>query len=141
MPKTFSCPACGAPVEPAPNKNFMPCPFCGTALTIPVKLRWKQAITPEPPPPSTGKPVFDPFKAAENARFTGERAKKAQVETEFVTKALRQVQPIAAGAVSAYALWASLQRVLPGCLVVLTILCVLSCGIGATLFFILRQGG
>ncbi|RPH57216.1 MAG: hypothetical protein EHM81_11905 [Chloroflexi bacterium] len=147
MPKeTFPCPACGAPVEPAPNKNSMPCPFCGTALTIPVNLRWQQAVTPEPPPPA-GKPAFDPFRAAENARFTGEKAEypgghaKARVDSQFVTDALRKAQPLAAGAVSAYALWAGLKRFLPGCLMALAVLCVLSCGIGATVIYFLQRGG
>jgi len=137
---TFPCPACGAPVEPAPNQKNMPCPFCGTALTIPTHLRWEQAITPEPPPPAE-KPAFDPFKAAENARFSGEKAEKAQADSQFVTDALRKAQPLAAGAVSVYALWASLRRFLPGCLIALAILCVLSCGVGAAIVFFLRQGG
>jgi NADH pyrophosphatase NudC (nudix superfamily) len=142
MPNTFPCPACGAPVEPAPNKTLMPCPFCGTSLTIPADLRWQQFTEPEAPPPTTsGKPAFDPFQAAENARFTGEKAEKNQAETEFVTDALRKAQLLAAGAVSAYALWASLRRFLPGCLIALAILCVLSCGVGATVVFFLRQGG
>lgn len=111
MINIFPCPACGAPVEPAPNKTLMPCPFCGTSLTIPADLRWSQYTAPEPPAQtSSRKPVFDPFKAAENARFSGEKAKKAQAETEFVTNALRQAQPIVAGVV---ALWASLRRCPP----------------------------
>lgn len=142
MPASFPCPACGAPVEPAPNKTLMPCPFCGTSLTIPTHLRWQQAIAPEPPPqPTTGKPAFDPFQAAENAKLTGEKAEKAQAETEFVTDALRKAQPLAAGAVSAYALWAGFRRFLPGCLVALAILCALSCGVSIFLLFFLRQGG
>ncbi len=47
MPSTFPCPACGAPVEPAPNKTLMSCPFCGTSLTIPAELRWQQAAAPK----------------------------------------------------------------------------------------------
>ena len=141
MPTTFPCPACGAPVEPAPNKKLMPCPFCGTSLTIPTHLRWNQAIAPEPPPPPAEKPTFDPFKAAENARFTGEKAEKAQADSKFVTDALRKAQPLAAGAVSAYALWASLRRFLPGCLIALAIVCLLSCGVGTAVLFFLRQGG
>lgn len=139
MLKTFPCLACGAPVEPIPNRDRMSCPFCGTALTIPFELRWEQAIVPEPPP-IVEKPVFDPFKAVKDAHPDTERPEK-QVDTEFVTKTLRQVQPIAAGAVSAYALWASLRRVLPGCLIALTILCALSCGVSAVVIYLLRQGG
>lgn len=142
MPReAFPCPACGAPVEPAPNKTLMPCPFCGISLTIPVDLRWTQYTTPEPPPQtSSARPVFDPFQAAENARFSGEKAEKAQAETEFVTNALRQAQPIAAGAVSAYALWASLRRFLPGCLVAVGILCALSCGASIFILFFISRG-
>jgi len=141
MPTSFPCPACGAPVEPAPNKKLMPCPFCGTSLTIPTHLRWKQAIAPEPPPPPEQQPAFDPFKAAENAKFTGEQAAKAQANSQFVTDALRKAQPLAAGAVSAYALWANLKRFLPGCLIALAIGCALSCGIGATVIYFLQRGG
>jgi hypothetical protein len=118
----------------------MACPFCGTALTIPFELRWEQqAITPEPPPPA-GKPVFDPFKAVKDTHPDTQQPEK-KVDTEFVTKALRQAQPLAAGAVSAYALWASIRRILPGCLIALSILCVLSCGISAAVIYMLRQGG
>jgi hypothetical protein len=141
MPTSFPCPACGAPVESAPNKNSMPCPFCGTALTIPTHLRWEQAITPEPPPSSEQQPAFDPFKAAENAKFTGEKAEKAQADSQFVTDALRKAQPLAAGAVSAYALWASLRRFLPGCLIALASLCLLACvATGIILYFLQRAG-
>lgn len=141
MPGTFPCPACGAPVEPAPNKTLMPCPFCGTSLTIPMDLRWNQFTAPELPPATPGgKPVFDPFRAAENARFSGEKAEKAQAETQFVTNALRQAQPIATGAVSAYALWASLRRFLPGGLVAVGILCALSCGASIFLLFFIGRG-
>ncbi len=141
MPNTFHCPACGAPVEPAPNKTLMSCPFCGTSLSIPANLRWKQAAAPEPPPPPEQKPAFDPFKAAENARFTGEKAAKTQADTQFVADALRKAQPLAAGAVSAYALWAGLKRFLPGCLIALAVLCFLSCGVGAAVIYFLQQGG
>jgi hypothetical protein len=141
MPASFPCSACGAPVEPAPNKKLMPCPFCGTSLTIPTHLRWEQAITPEPPPPVEQKPAFDPFRAAENAKFTGEQAEKAQADSKFVTEALRKAQPLAAGAVSAYALWASLRRFLPGCLIALAISCVATCGIGFFILVFLRRGG
>ncbi len=141
MPNSFPCPACGAPVEPAPNKTLMTCPFCGTSLTIPVDLRWNQFTAPELPPATPGgKPIFDPFKAAENARFSGKKAEKAQAETEFVTNALRRAQPIAAGAVSAYALWTSLRRFLPGCLVAVVILCALSCGASIFLLFFIGRG-
>jgi hypothetical protein len=116
----------------------MPCPFCSTALTIPFELRWKQAVTPEPPP--VEKPVFDPFTAAKNAR-ADRPSTGSQFNTDAVTKTLRQAQPLAAGAVSAYALWASLRRILPGCLIALTILCALSCGAGAVALYFLRQGG
>jgi hypothetical protein len=140
MPNSFPCLACGAPVEPAPNKNSMPCPFCGTALTIPTHLRWKQEFAPEPHPPAE-KLAFDPFKAAENARFTGEKAEKAQADSKFVTDTLRKAQPLAAGAISAYALWANLRRFLPGCLIALASLCLLACAAtGITLYFLQRAG-
>jgi hypothetical protein len=140
MPNTFPCPACGAPVEPAPNKNSMPCPFCGTALTIPTHLRWKQEFAPEQLSP-VEKPAFDPFKAAENARFTGEKTEKAQADSEFVSNALRQAQPLAAGAVSAYALWASLRRFLPGCLIALASLCLLACAATGIILYYLQRAG
>jgi hypothetical protein len=119
----------------------MACPFCGTALTIPSDLRWKQAVTPEPPP-STVKPAFDPFKAAENARPSGNQPEKPKFDSEFVAKTLRQAQPLAAGAVSAYALWAGLRRILPACLTIaVSVLCAFLCGTGLLFFFLTRQGG
>jgi len=140
MSKTFPCPACGAPVEPAPNRDRMACPFCGTALTIPADLRWKQAVTPEPPPPT--KSVFDPFKAAQNARPSGQPTGRPSLDSEFVAKALRQAQPLAAGAVSAYALWAGLRRGLPACLTIaVSVLCVVLCGTGLLVVFLMRQSG
>jgi hypothetical protein len=110
----------------------MACPFCGTALTIPSNLRWKQAIVAEPP--TMRGPAFNPLI---NAR----KSEKPASETEFVADALRQAQPLAAGAVSAYALWNRLRRLLPGCLIALTLLCLLACGAGAALLVYLRQGG
>ncbi len=139
--ESFPCPACGAPVEPAPNRDNMPCPFCGSALIIPSQLRWQQSYTPDPSPADDEKPAFDPFAAAAKARFSGEKAEKAQAESEFVTQALRQAQPIAAGAVSAYALWAGLRRFLPGCLIAIVVLCTAVCGIGIVTLVIMRQGG
>ncbi|PWH13910.1 MAG: hypothetical protein DDG60_09375 [Anaerolineae bacterium] len=118
----------------------MPCPFCGTSLTIPPALRWQQTAAPEPPTPETPPKRFDPFQAAEKARFTAEQAEKAQAETEFVTNALRQVQPIAAGAVSAYGLWLGLKRFLPACLTLLAISCLLACGVSIFLAFFLGRG-
>jgi hypothetical protein len=140
MPTTFPCPACGASVEPAPNKHNMPCPYCSTALTIPANLRWQQVIVPDSPPPSE-KPAFDPFKAAENARFTGEKAEKAQADSKFVTDALRKAQPIAAGAVGAYALWASLRRFLPACLMALLALCLITCATTGIIVYFVQRGG
>jgi hypothetical protein len=118
----------------------MPCPFCGTALTIPVNLRWKQAIEPEALPPVEN-PAFDPFQAAKNAHVTGGQVEKAQADPEFVTNALRQARPIAVGALSAYALWANLRRFLPGCLIALASVCLLACtATGVILYFLQRAG-
>ena len=138
MPNTFPCPACGAPVEPLPNRTHMPCPYCSTALTIPVSLRWKQAVTPEPPPAK--KPVFDPFTAAKNAR-ADQPSTGSQFNTEAVTNTLRQVQPLANKAFNAYALWVILKGFIPGCLIILAVLFSLACGVGAVAMYLLRQGG
>ncbi len=143
MPKeSFPCPACGAPVNPAPNRDNMPCPFCGSALTIPANLLWQQSQEPENTSlPGEERPTFDPFAAAANARFSGEKAQKAQDEREFVTETLRKAQPIATGAVSAFAVWAALRRFIPGCLIALVVLCTAVCGIGIMTLVIMRQGG
>jgi hypothetical protein len=141
MPNSLTCLACGAPVEPAPNKTVMPCPFCGSALTIPAELRWSQPETPESLPSEPGaRPAFDPFRAAEQARFSGEKAEKARAEAQFVSDALRKAQPLAAGAVSAYALWASAKRFVPGCLIALGILCALACGTSIVLLVLMTRG-
>lgn len=121
MKTNFPCPACGAPVDPAPGKTTLPCPFCGTTVTIPPELRLAEA--PPPPLPAPEEPRFDPFAAAEAARFDEEKLEEVNRDQKALTDTLRHTQTVVAGAAGAYALWAGVKRFAPGCLAGLVILC------------------
>jgi uncharacterized Zn finger protein (UPF0148 family) len=129
MPKTFECPACGAPVTAKPGEEVMPCPYCGAALTIPPRLRRKRnpQITPEPPRPR------DPFSAAASVRLDEKTLERRQRETEMLANGLRRAQPIAHKAVWAYNSWILARRYLPGCLAIAILACLLTCALIAAI--------
>jgi len=133
----FPCPACGAPVEAEPGKSAMPCPFCGSTLTIPPELRL--AAAPPPPPPLEEEPRFDPFAAAEAARFDPEKLEEVNRDQKALTDTLRHTQTVVAGAAGAYAIWAAVKRILPGCLIGLVILCLLGGAAIAGLILLLQN--
>lgn len=103
MTRLFSCNACGAPNEPEANASRMTCAFCGTNLTIPEHLRIKS-----PPKVETN------FKKTESRR---------PIEVEAV-EVLRKSQPIAIRAWNLFAAWVWLRWLIPTCLIILIILCV-----------------
>jgi hypothetical protein len=65
-------------------------------------------------------------------------------EGDDLTDVLRQVKPLAAGALSAYGLWAMLRmlwrRVVPACAVIVMILCLLVCAASVLLIFLSQRG-
>ncbi len=44
MPKSFSCPHCGGPLEYSGEAATMSCPFCGTSVIIPEELRPQKPV-------------------------------------------------------------------------------------------------
>ena len=102
------CPACGGPNEPPPGAVRMACTFCGTNLNIPEEMQIKAnrvAETPKARPVTTAPQIDAP-------------------------DLLRKTQPIAIGAWNAYARWTWLRRLLPGCLIVLVVLCLACVALG-----------
>lgn len=117
MTDSFSCPACGAPNEPAAGAAQMACTYCGANLTIPPALRRAARPTVE----ST------PAKVAPAAT--------ADVEASDL---LRKAQPVAIGALNAYAAWTWVRNLLPACLVIVLVgLC--ACGLLTVLPIWLRR--
>jgi hypothetical protein len=127
-PVTFPCPACGGPVEPVPGKIQIPCPYCATTVTIPDQLRIK-AVTHSVSPGKTTTPYFVPPPPREG---------------DDITDVLNQVKPLAAGAVTAYGIWAMLRtlwrRVVPACAVILMILCLIVCVLSVLIIFVSQRG-
>ena len=114
--KTFSCIACGAPVEPETGKTHMPCAYCGSNLVIPEELQ-QDAV-----------PLGSNFKLPEPTPSPEMEA------AEF----LRKAQPVAIKAFNSFAIWTWIRRFLPGCLIFMFLLiCV--CLIGTAL--LVFQGG
>jgi hypothetical protein len=128
-PVTFPCPSCGGPVEPLPGKVRLPCPYCGSVATIPENLRLA-ARSVETPGGSSGRPHFVPPPSQSG---------------DDISDVLRQVQPLATGAVKVYGFWMWLRvlfrRIVPVCAIVLIILCLMMCGAGALILFLGRRGG
>jgi hypothetical protein len=126
-PVSFSCPPCGGPVEPLPGKTRLPCPYCGSSVNIPDNLQIKE--TPSKVSGKTTTPYFTPPPPREG---------------DDLTDVLRQVKPLAAGALSAYGLWAMLRmlwrRVVPACAVIVMILCLLVCVASVLLIFLSQRG-
>jgi hypothetical protein len=65
-------------------------------------------------------------------------------EADDITDVLRQVKPLASGAMRAYGFWAILRmlwrRVVPACVVIWMILCLLVCGVSVLLIFLSQRG-
>lgn len=129
---TFPCLACGAPVEPLTNKTGMPCPYCGSALTIPVHLRTEN--TPPPPP----KAVFDPIARA-RAAVTPEMRLKNIENTEKATGLLRKIEPTASKAYRTYAWLVLIKYFTPTCLAVFGTLCFLAMVASGLLFYFIQN--
>ena len=111
---TFPCPACGGPVQVEAGEAHLPCPYCGTLVNIPDALQIKTSpvgtqasssaiLTYVPPPPNNE-----------------------------ISDVIREVAPLAAGAVAAVGFGMAARRfarrILPACLVILLLLCFLACG-------------
>lgn len=133
---TFPCPACGAPVEPAPNKTQMPCPYCNHGLVIPAELRWRETPKPDPQPAKPAR--FDPFAYAEKAVSPEMRAQRIEAGRK-TSDFLRRAEPVASNAYRAYAWWTIFQFFTPGCLTILAILCVLTLVLSAIVVFIVQR--
>jgi predicted RNA-binding Zn-ribbon protein involved in translation (DUF1610 family) len=121
MPKPFPCIACGADVTAEPGAEVMPCPYCGTALTIPARLRRKAS-----PELFEARPR-DPFSAAASVRLDEATRERSQRESEMLTDGLRRAQPLATKAVQAYNSWVVARQFVPGCLAALVVTCLLGC--------------
>lgn len=132
--ETFPCPACGASVEPVSNQNIMPCPYCNYGLTIPVGLRWKQAV--ETPPVKM--PKFDPFSVANQVVTPEMRAKKIEA-AQKTSHLLRKAAPLATNAYRTYAWWSMLAFFAPTCLTVLGSICVISVIVWGVLIFLAQR--
>jgi hypothetical protein len=126
---TYPCPSCGAPIEPLPGKTRLPCPYCGSATTIPDNLRIEDKPV-EPPHSNTVSPYFIP---------------PPPPASDDITDVLRQVEPFATNAVKAYGFWFILRnlwrRVFPVCAIVLMILCILVCAASVLIIFLSQRGG
>jgi hypothetical protein len=134
MTLTFPCQACGAPVEPAANAQRMPCPFCGTQLTIPEALRTQKPLPPASAPPAA---QFDPFESARRA--TRANTPVPDIFTPKLVNALNTLDPVARRAYSTYAWGSMARRRLPGCLALLAVACLLACAVGVGLAYFLGR--
>jgi uncharacterized Zn finger protein (UPF0148 family) len=135
MPTSFPCIACGAPVVAEPGAEVMPCPYCDTTLSIPLHLRRAPAAGPDIPQ----KPR-DPFEAAAQVRLDEKARERSAKESELLSETLRRAQPIAAQAAKVYNFWVLAKYYLPGILIGLVVLCLLSCAAiaGITIYFAQR---
>jgi predicted RNA-binding Zn-ribbon protein involved in translation (DUF1610 family) len=132
MTLTFPCQACGAPVEPAANLERMPCPFCGTQLTIPEALQTRKPVAPPPQPAQ-----FDPFESARRA--TRANTPVPDTFTPKLVNALNSLDPVARRAYSTYAWGSMARRRLPGCLALLAVACLLACAMGVGFAYLLGR--
>jgi DNA-directed RNA polymerase subunit RPC12/RpoP len=105
---TFPCSACGAPNKPEAGQTRMACEYCGTALTIPERLR--EQVKPRVEKIKT-MPMPEPNIDAPDL--------------------LRKAQPIAIGAWNLFALWTRLRWIIPTCLVFFLISMALCLALGA----------
>ncbi len=159
---SFPCPACGGPVEPNPGEKRTACGFCGVSVTVPasfipkvdsagVLARVRNALA--------GGNKIEAVRLYREGMGVGLKEAKDAVDTldaeynprpappqksseEQVADMLRKAQPIAAGALNTYTWWSVLKRIVPGCLVLLAAVCILSCASFVGFIFLLQmQGG
>ena len=115
--ETFPCVACGAPITPYPGAIRTVCEYCGCAANIPEDMR----IAAKPAPGKAG---------------------PAQVKEESdikLTEIVDKVQPVAIKAYNTFWLWTIIRRFLPGCLITLAVLCLLTCVFTFGSIFLMRQ--
>ena len=124
---TFPCPACGGPVQPEAGEAHMPCPYCGTLVNIPDALQIKTASLGTEASSSTN-PTYVP-----------------PPPNNEISDVIREVAPLAAGAVAAVGFGVAARRfarrVLPACLVVLLLLCFFACGAVLLFSTMINRGG
>ena len=159
---SFPCPACGGPVSSNPGEKRTTCGFCGVSVTVPadfvpkvnkddVLAQVRNALTARNKVEAVrlyrqgfgvglkeAKDAVDAMQADYEPRYTPPPPK---TDEEQVADVLRKAQPIATGALRTYAWWTVVKRFIPGCLITLTVLCVLTCVSGAAFIFLLQQGG
>jgi hypothetical protein len=117
MTESLTCPACGAPNDPAAGTSQMACTYCGANLTIPVELQ----------KPPTFKVGIPPAKVA-----------PAKSLKEDAPELLRKSQPIAVKAWNTFAYWTWIRRALPACLVIVLIAICVCVVLSALPFFLNR---
>lgn len=115
----FPCPACGGPLEANPGEKRTVCGYCGVTVTVPESYIPQKKVDTEPP------------KAQTPARPAPPPPRKS--DQEQVADVLRKAQPIATGALNTYAWWTGAKRFIPGCIIVLVVLCLLACLASAAL--------
>lgn len=159
---SFPCPACGGPVEPNPGEKHTTCGFCGLAVSVPesfspkinpddVMARVRNALA--------GGNTVEAVRLYREGMGVGvQEAKNAvdALEAQYaprrtpppqessapqIAEVLRKARPIAAGALNAYAWWSTLKRVIPGCLILITAVCILSCASLVAFLWLLQQPG
>ncbi len=157
---SFPCPACGGPIEPNPGEKRTTCGFCGVAVSVPadfvprvnaadVLARVRNAL-------AGGNKIeavrlyregmgvgLKEAKDAVNALEAEYNPRPAppKIDQEQVADVLRKAQPIAAGALNTYAWWSALRRIVPGCLILLVAVCIISCASFAAFILLLQQQG
>lgn len=114
-------------MEPLAGKTRISCPYCDTTVTIPDELKTRS--TNAPPPSNNKTPYFIPPPPREG---------------DDITDVLNQVKPLASGAMKAYGIWAMIRmlwrRVVPACVVLVMILCILVCAASILIIFLAQRG-
>lgn len=103
MIQTFPCSACGAPNQPVAGAMRMACEYCGATLTIPESMRIKAMPKVEKSFPKT------------------ESVPSLNIDAPEI---LRKSQPIAMRAWNLFAMWTWLRWLLPTCLTIFIVLCI-----------------
>jgi len=161
---TFPCPACGGPVSSNPGEKRTTCGFCGVSVTVPadfVPRVNKDDVLPQVRNAlasgnkieavrlyrqgfgvglKEAKDAVDAMQVDYEPRYTSPPP-PSRSDEEQIADVLRKAQPIATGALKTYAWWNIAKRFIPGCLIAMAVLCVLTCVSGAAFIFLLQQGG